>query len=91
MEFAKSASRNNRFSEEDAVEMVIKTLYGTAKLLNEKNMSFVNLINTVATKGGITEEGLKVLDNELPEIFNELFSTCIKKHAIIQKDLKENY
>jgi pyrroline-5-carboxylate reductase len=71
--------------------MVIKTLYGTAKLLNEKNMSFVKLINTIATKADITEEGLKVLDNELPEIFNELFGTLIKKHAIIQKDLKENY
>ena len=71
--------------------MVIKTLYGTSKLLYEENMDFQNLISSVATKGGITEEGIKVLDDEIPAIFNKLFSTTIEKHEIIKSELKEHY
>ena len=69
MEFAKTASRNSGFSMEETEDMVMKTLYGTSKLLYEKNMGFDKLISSVATKGGITEEGLKVLDEEIPKIF----------------------
>jgi len=42
--------------------MVLETLLGTAKLLQAKNMGFEALISAVATKGGISEEGIKVLD-----------------------------
>ena len=91
MEFAKTASRNSGFSIEETEDMVIKTLYGTSKLLYEKNMGFDKLISSVATKGGITEEGLKVLDEEIPKVFNELFCTTIKKHEIIKRELKQLY
>ena len=73
MEFAKTASRNSGFSIKETEDMVIKTLYGTSKLLYEKNMGFDELISSVATKGGITEEGIKVLDEEITKIFDELF------------------
>jgi len=33
----------------------------------------------VATKGGITEEGIRVLREKLPEIFDEFFDRTIKK------------
>ena len=91
MEFAKTASRNSGFSMEETEDMVMKTLYGTSKLLYEKNMGFDKLISSVATKGGITEEGLKVLDEEIPKIFNELFCATIKKHEIIKRELEQLY
>jgi pyrroline-5-carboxylate reductase len=91
MEFARIASNNSGFSIDETEEMIIKTFYGTSKLLYEKNMSFENLISSVATKGGITEAGLKVLDDEIPGIFNKLFITTIKKHEIIKRELKEEY
>ena len=90
MEFAKTASMNSGFSIEETEEMVIKTLYGTSKLLSE-GMGFQNLIALVATKGGITEEGVKVLDDDIPSTFNKLFSTTIKKHNTIKSELKEHY
>jgi pyrroline-5-carboxylate reductase len=90
MEFAKTASLNSGFSIEETEEMVIKTLYGTSKLLSE-DMGFENLISSVATKGGITEEGLKVLDEDIPVTFKKLFSTTIKKHDTIKNQLKEHY
>jgi pyrroline-5-carboxylate reductase len=49
------------------------------------------LISSVATKGGITEEGLKVLDEDIPATFEKLFSTTIKKHDTIESELKEHY
>ena len=55
MEFTKTASRNSGFSTEETDDMVIKTLYGTSKLLFEENMDFKQLISLVATKDGITE------------------------------------
>ena len=89
MEFATAACNNSEFTRVETEEMVIKTLYGTSKLLYENNMGFENMISLVATKGGITEEGLKVLDAEIPEIFNKLFSKTIKKHQIIKRELNE--
>ncbi len=91
MEFAKTASKNSGFSIEETEAMVIKTLYGTSKLLYQGNMGFENLISLVATKGGITEEGLRVLDNDIPATFEKLFSKTIKKHDTIKSELKEHY
>lgn len=52
--------RHSRFSEEEATELVVQTLLGTAKLLCRKGTGIEEIIPKVATKGGITEEGLKV-------------------------------
>jgi pyrroline-5-carboxylate reductase len=91
MEFAKTASDNSRFSREETDEMVIKTLYGTSKLLYERKMDFENLMSLVATKGGITEAGLEILELEMPEIFKNLFITTSQKHEKLKKELKEQY
>ena len=90
-EFSLEASKNSNFSREETEEMVIRTLYGTSKLLYEKNFGFDDLISAVATKGGITEEGIKVLDNKIAEIFDDLFMKTIEKHEIIKRELKEQY
>lgn len=90
-EFAKSGAENSNFTEIEAEEMVIKTLYGTSKLLYEKKISFNELISRVATKGGITEEGVKVLEKEMPETYNKLFNVTLDKHEKIKKELNELY
>jgi len=90
-EFSIEASKNSNFSREETEEMIISTLYGTSKLLYEKGYGIENLISAVATKGGITEEGIKVLGTELPELFSELFKTTIKKHQHIHRELEEQY
>jgi pyrroline-5-carboxylate reductase len=64
------------------VKMVIETMYGTGKLLLEKEMTFDNLISRVATKGGITEEGTKIIGEKLPEIINEMFEKTLEKRII---------
>lgn len=75
--------------EEEIREMIIYTLYGTAKLFIDKNMSFDNVIERAATKGGITEEGVKVLRDKLPSVFDELFEKTMEKRNKIKEKAEE--
>lgn len=90
-ELSIEASNNSNFTKEETEEMILSTLYGTSKLLYEKGYGIENLISAVATKGGITEEGVKILEIELPELFKELFKTTIEKHQLIRRELEEQY
>jgi pyrroline-5-carboxylate reductase len=45
----------------------------------EKNFSFEQVVSRVATKGGITEEGTKVLHEQLPEVMDKLFERTLEK------------
>lgn len=91
MELAKKAASNSGFTKEESEDLVVKTLYGTSKLLHDKNMGFEELIDSVATKGGITEAGLKVLDEELDELLNKLFEKTNEKREIIKSELHKLY
>lgn len=67
-------------------EMLISTLYGAAKLFYEAGLSFEDTVGRVATKGGITEEGVKVLGSGLPAVFREMFEvTMNKRKAAIER------
>ncbi|HML05379.1 MAG TPA: pyrroline-5-carboxylate reductase dimerization domain-containing protein [Methanobacterium sp.] len=89
--FAETGSTQGNFTYEESEKMVIKTLYGTVKLLYEENMSFDDIISRVATKGGITEQGVKILEKELPETFDDLFKTTLKRHEEIKEELRQQY
>ena len=83
--FVDGGLRHSNLSPEAAFEMVISTLFGTAKLLREKNMTFSEMTSRVATKGGITEEGVQVLNHGLPGIFNDVFTKTLAKHEHVKQ------
>jgi pyrroline-5-carboxylate reductase len=58
---ADEAGKHTAMNKNSIIKMIIETMYGTGKLLLEKGISFDNLISRVATKGGITEEGTKII------------------------------
>jgi Pyrroline-5-carboxylate reductase len=89
MKFAETSAKNSNFTEEEVEDMVIKTLYRTAKLLYEGNMDFEEVISRVATKGGITEEGVKILEKELPNTFDKLLKTTLAKNKKIKEELNK--
>jgi competence protein ComER len=60
-----------------------ETLAGTSELLAKE--SFNGLITRVATKGGITEEGLKAIRKHAPAMFDELLVATKAKHELIRK------
>ena len=68
----------------DLAERLAKeTLSGTSELLAKE--SFDGLIDRVATKGGITEEGVKVIQKHAPVMFDELLVATEAKHELVRK------
>jgi pyrroline-5-carboxylate reductase len=89
--FTATAVKNSNFSAEEAEEMVRTTMLGTATLISRRQIPFDSLIDRVATDGGITEDGIKVLDEKLPAVFDELFTATIAKNEAIKASIDEQY
>ena len=85
-EFALASSWRG-VSRDLAEELVKKTLIGTTRLLEAE--SFGGLISCVATKGGITEEGVKIIAAEAPDMFSKLFSATRAKHELVKKRIED--
>lgn len=81
-EFVLAAERRE-IPAELAERLVKQTLLGTAELLAEE--SFQNLISNVATKGGITEAGVKVIQREAPAMFDQLFWATEARHDHVKR------
>ena len=84
-EFVLAAERRE-IPPELAERLVKQTLLGTALLLEEE--SFAGLIKSVATKGGITEAGVKVILREAPGMFDQLFQATENRHAQVKKKIE---
>jgi len=88
---AVEARKHTAIGEPQIIQMVTQTLYGTAKLLLEKQMTFDALISRVATKGGITEEGAKIIAEKLPATVNELFEKTLEKRRITTEQAQNDF
>jgi len=64
--------------------MAFSTLYGTALLINQ-GMTAEEIKKRVATPGGITEEGKKLLRAKLPPVFDHLYDCTLTKHAFVRE------
>jgi pyrroline-5-carboxylate reductase len=80
--FAVEAKKHTTLSDDEIRMLLSRTIYGTGKLLSERDMSFDDLLTRVATKGGITEEGAKVIYAEFPAVVDEIFKKTIEKRTI---------
>jgi pyrroline-5-carboxylate reductase len=89
--FTDAAGKHGDFNEDELKELIFPTCYGTAKLLMEKKGDFDDLISRVATKGGISEEGVKILDKKLPGTFDELLTVTLDKRQKTKKMMRQQY
>ena len=64
---------------------------GTANYLLEKDVAFEELVSRVATKGGITEEGTKVINVKLPEIISEIFARTLEKLRVTTENVQKDF
>lgn len=87
--FVKAGLKHTEIESDVAQKLVVSTLFGTAKLMTEKGIGFSELTGRVATKGGITEEGVKVLKNHLPAVFDEVFFKTLSKHDVVKEMIKK--
>ncbi|MCG7843880.1 MAG: NAD(P)-binding domain-containing protein [Methanomassiliicoccales archaeon] len=85
-QFSESGVRHGKMDQKEAREMVLETLLGTAVALYQ-GMTIEELKSRVATKGGITEQGLKVLQDMLPEVFDRVMDETKAKHASVRERL----
>ena len=88
-EYAAAAVRREGVPPALAEYLVRHTLIGTAWLLSSKETGFDTIIDRVATKGGITEEGVTVLRSRLPGVYDELLQVTLAKHEMIKQVIAE--
>lgn len=87
-ELALSAVRRGSVSLELAELLVMETLTGTAELL-KKVKSFEEVVGRVATKGGITEEGVKVIRRAAPAMYDDLLEATLSKHGLVKERIRD--
>ena len=70
------AAINIGFNKNEAKILVAETFRGSINLLIKSDIDSEKLVKTVATKGGTTEAGLKIMkENKIPEIFIKLIKS----------------
>ena len=85
--FAEAGSRRSDLDDDSVRRMVVETLLGTALTLSTGEVSFDELRSRVATKGGITEQGLAVLDRELPRVFDLVLEATLSMHEEVKQSI----
>ncbi|MCL2160968.1 MAG: NAD(P)-binding domain-containing protein [Betaproteobacteria bacterium] len=90
-QFVRAGVKQRDIAYDDAVEMFLQTLYGTAKLLLQNGENFGELRNRVATKGGATEGGAAVLEAMLPAVFDIVFSTTLERHEARKQITRQQF
>ncbi len=92
-QFVQAAVRKSNLTEAEVFQMISNSLAGTSMLLAEKGYTFESLIKRVATKGGITAEGVSLSEAKLPAFFDELLQRTEAKyddhHAEIKDQIEE--
>lgn len=83
--------KHGDFTYEEAAEMLLYTLYGTAKLLLQNQEDFKALIRRVATKGGATEGGVSVLEAKLPEVFDGVYAATLERHEARKQITRQQF
>lgn len=73
------AGKHTEIPQDQVIRMVLNTMCATGELMLEKGMSFDDVVSRVATKGGITEEGTRIVYERFPETADQLFEKTLEK------------
>jgi len=79
--FVDAAMAMTGLSRDEASRLASDMLLGTARLLNDKGFTFSSLQKRVCVPGGITHEGLKVMQAHLDGMFEQLIHTTHVKYS----------
>ncbi|MYL33403.1 late competence protein ComER [Pontibacillus yanchengensis] len=84
--FVQAACEETDITNEDATTMITEMLIGFGKLIEEGYYSLSTLQAKVCVKGGVTGEGIQILEEEIGDMFHHLFQKTHKKY---QEDKRE--
>lgn len=90
-EFVTAGQRYSTFNRQEVEEMVIETFFGISMLFYQRLMKFPDTVSRVATRGGITEAGDRVIRERLPPFFDELFARTLQKFEEIKTDISNQF
>ena len=77
-----SAEAHTDIPREQIVKMVLNTMSATGDLMLAMDLTFDEVVERVATKGGITEEGTKVIYEMFPPAAEEMFAKTLEKRKL---------
>lgn len=84
--FIDAAVSETNIDEDTATKLASEMLIGLGELLRKNFYTLPTLQEKVCVKGGITGEGIKVLESELGDVFEHLFQAT---HSKFNEDIKE--
>lgn len=87
----REAGKHTKIPPDRIVHMVLGTMHATGELMLQKHMSFEEVVSRVATKGGITEEGTKVIYDQFPETAGRLFEKTLEKRKLTAERACEHF
>ena len=87
-EFGDAAVRTGAIRPGLAEYLIRETMMGTARLLVNSKMTFDTVIERVATKGGSTEEGVRVIHAQLPEVMEGVHEALFEKRRLITEQVE---
>ncbi len=90
-EFVAAGIKYGSLSQDEVEYLVLKTLNATAKLMYEKKMAFNELIERVATPGGLTVEGVDVFRDKLPDVFDTMYDNSTRRYRDIRDDAGDQF
>ncbi|WP_377888412.1 late competence protein ComER [Alkalihalobacillus sp. R86527] len=89
--FIDGAVSETEISREQATILTTEMLIGMGKLLEKDYFSLETLQKKVTVKGGVTGEGLKVLENETGDMFNHVIQSTHRKFDEDRKGIKTQF
>lgn len=89
--FINGAVKETEIDQETATKLASEMLIGLGELLSQNHYTLQTLQEKVCVKGGITGEGIKVLDRETGDMFEKLFQATHKKYATELESIKEQF
>ncbi|WP_071395834.1 late competence protein ComER [Bacillus tuaregi] len=84
--FIRAAVHETKIDQDKATILASEMLIGLGELLRQGHYTLPTLQEKVCVKGGITGEGIKVLENELGDVFEHVFQAT---HLKFEDDLAE--
>ncbi|MDM5330943.1 late competence protein ComER [Neobacillus sp. CF12] len=84
--FILAAVKETEIDQETATVMASEMIIGLGELIKQGHYTLPSLQEKVCVKGGITGEGIKVMEEELGEIFEHIFQAT---HAKFNEDLEK--
>lgn len=87
----RSAKAHTEIPAGQVIRMVLKTMTATGELMLENGLSFEEIVSRVATRGGITEEGTKVIYGQFPDVADRLFEKTLEKRKQTAKRAEESF